>query len=249
MSAGRSIGFEVPNNPDRAKRPALVNLSVWAVATKLTNGQYRDQYVPALESVINGVSLNSPGWTGIPVIVSANNFNTSETWTAPALMSFQNAPNFASPGHVISVGATELREDANGAIHDYRWICDPARDGAAECTPVSDGVHQGVTPGSDYGNNVDFWAPGHNVDAAHSDGGYRQSFRSGTSFAAPLVAGLLARIMQVEGPLSPTAAYQRLNWSSVNVFDPANPGALDPFNYNSRIVNRLGAEVCSPEYP
>lgn len=54
-------------------------------------------------------------------------------------------------------------------------------------------------PGTNYGAEVDIFAPAHNVKSAHYDSAdaIRTQYKSGTSFAAPLVAGVAATILQV----------------------------------------------------
>ncbi len=238
-------------NPDRNHRPALINMSVYANAIQDNTDQglvYRDPYVTAMEHVIDGLLTDGPGWTGIPVVVSANNNNSGNSQTSPARMAYRNAPNFQSNSNVISVGGTELRVDPDGVLRDKRWVCNVARDGA--CDPISNGHITSPVQGSNYGNTVDIWAPAHNIQSAHSDGGFRQTLRSGTSFAAPLVAGVAARILQVMPALSPVEVYQQLIWSSSNMLDPLNPiTAIDPNNWNSRVIHRAAGPVCYPEYP
>lgn len=60
---------------------------------------------------------------------------------------------------------------------------------------------------SNYGN-VDFTAPGENVTTTHWGGGTASA--SGTSFSAPFVAGVLARILAALPALTPGEAVQRL---------------------------------------
>ena len=225
-------------------------MSIYANAIKdVTDAglEYRDPYVTAMEHVIDGLLTDAPGWTGIPVIVSANNHNTDNSETTPARMAYRNAPNFQSMGHVISVGGTELREDSAGILRDKRWVCNVTRDGSC---PIEYNGQNGWPIGSNYGNTVDIWAPAHNIESAHSDGGFRQTLRSGTSFAAPLVAGVAARILQVQPTLSPNGLYQEVIWTSSNMLDPLNPETvIDPLNWNSRVVHRNAGPSCSPEYP
>lgn len=253
-------------NPDRDHRPALINMSVYANATRINTGQYKDPYVTALEHVISGLvndyDPNFPdehhpepeGWTGIPVIVSANNLSTENSETTPARMAYRNAPNFDSRGRVISVGGTELLsvEDSENPgvfrLLDKRWVCTAPRDG--ECKETISNGDNNFPIGSAWGNTVDIWAPAHNIQSAHSDGGFRQTLRSGTSFAAPLVAGVAARILQVMPNLSQNEVYQQLIASASNTFVPGKPEtAIDPLTWNSRVVRRLAEPVCSPEYP
>lgn len=55
----------------------------------------------------------------------------------------------------------------------------------------------GSNLGSNYGSAVDIWAAADNVRVAHLSAGYRTTDVSGTSFSAPLVAGVVARWLQL----------------------------------------------------
>lgn len=181
----------------------------------------------------------------------------SERRTARSRLSAGGATENRRRRHLLSRLRRSNPRDPTFSRTSYRrvdLVCSgngwPGGDGATACPQQSTGT--GFYPlGSSYGSNVDFWAPAHNVDSAHSDGFYRPAgSRSGTSFAAPLVAGVVARIMQVEGHLSPSATKQRLEWSAVDVYDPQVPGSnIDPVNFNSKVVHRDAATTCSPEYP
>lgn len=61
---------------------------------------------------------------------------------------------------------------------------------------------------SSYGGTVDFTAPGENVTTTNWGGGTASA--SGTSFSAPFVAGVLARILAALPALTPGEAVQRL---------------------------------------
>ena len=53
---------------------------------------------------------------------------------------------------------------------------------------------------SQYNSSVDFLAPGENVWSISNDGGYMK--KSGTSFSAPIVSGLIATMMNVDSELT-----------------------------------------------
>ena len=212
-------------NPNRNHRPALVNISV-RVPTSTP-------FVSALESVINGLVLNSTGWTGITVVASSNNQNTNQACSTPARMAYRNTA-FPSPGRVISVGGT------NAA--DARWQC-----AGAECYNEQ-GCSGSVPAASNYGAIVDIWAPGHNLESAHikcsSCRRTDPKTRSGTSFSAAIVSGAVARLLQANPSLTPTQVWNRLQTDATVVSPP-----IDPSNGNSMLVYRSGMAVCSPELP
>lgn len=223
-------------NPYRNLKPALVNISQ-RVATS-------NEYAGALEHVINGLVLDSYDWTGITVIASANNQGTSVPCSTPARMAYRNDtyvhPNgFASPGRVISVGAIQE--------NDTRWR--------------SQGIEEYFEPGcsgsasasSNYGYIVDIYAPGHNLRVA--DLGvpgqgfeYRTDprYKSGTSFAAAVVSGLAARLLQTDPTLRPIDVLNYIVATASNAGFDIDP---DPASYNPMIAYRGYQPVCTPEFP
>jgi len=214
------------SNPHRNHRPALVNVSV-RVATNLP-------FVSALESVINGLVLDSTGWSGITVVASANNQNTNQACSTPARMAYRNT-SFVSPGRVISVGGT------NEA--DARWQCV-----GAECYNEKGCANQDVPAASNYGPIVDIWAPAHNLQSAHIKcSTCRRTVvytKSGTSFAAAIVSGVVARMLQANPSLKPSEVWSRLQ-TDATIVTPT----IDPSTGNSMLVYRAGSAVCSPELP
>jgi len=208
------------DNPYRDVRPALISMSSWIWAN--------DSLVSAVEHVINGLVLddfdvpNRPPWKGIPVIVSANNQAGDACNTSPARMAYRN-PTWQGPARVITVGAT--------TIDDVIWS------------------------GSNRGNCVDIFAPGADVESADIRGNdtyrpscYPAACRSGTSFAAPFVAGIVARILQVEPLLNPDSVWSRLEAtaSRPHANDPNH--AIDPDTHNDLLAYK-GAFECGASVP
>ena len=139
-----------------------------------------------------------------------------------------------SPGRVISVGATDAS--------DARWKC-----AGSECYPES-ACSGFVSAASNYGPIVDLWAPGHNLRTAHIKCPTCErtdpKTRSGTSFSAAIVSGLVARVLQANPSQTPTQVWSRLQTDATIVTPP-----IDPMNGNSMLVFRAGAAACNPELP
>lgn len=245
-----------PANPDRNHRPALVSLSAYQ--------RINDAQVTSLEHVVNGLVLDDPtnNWTGIPVVVSANNQGMNNCVTSPARMAYRNDisvawPGYASPGRVISVGGSSRRQ-VNGVLRDVRWQSpmfpdDPNAHNERCYAP--NGTFQVVPAGSNHGNMVDIYAPADDVESAHTTAvdSYRGQLQSGTSFSAPLVAGLVARILQVEPGLTPRQVWDRLRGHAQVVsipFDTTGVNQLRNATSNSLLaIRRYSSATCSVEFP
>jgi Subtilase family len=244
------------NNPDRNARPAVVSLSAYTRAN--------DTLLASFEHVINGLVNNdlASGWTGIPVIVSANNQGMSTCVTSPARMAYRNnttvaSPGFASTGRVISVGGSS-RAMVNGVLRDVRWQTPMFQGDPNAHTEYCFDAQGNVTPvnaGSNHGNMVDIYAPADNVAAADatSDTAYRTGQNSGTSFAAPLVAGIAARILQVEPNLTPAQVWTRIQQYAQTVAVPFDTTGVNqwgqPTSNSLLAIRRYTSATCSVEYP
>jgi aqualysin 1 len=150
----------------------------------------------------------------IVVVASANNQNTNNCATqTPARMGYGGKYDDGRPilNQVITVGGTDL--------NDHRHQC-------ASCT---------LDPGSNYGPCVNIYAPAKLIHAAHiADANayrdneayfYRSDFTvenvtSGTSFAAPLVAGAAARMLQAFPQISARDVWNEISSSATLL--PAN---------------------------
>lgn len=271
------------NNPDRDHRPALLSLSAYVRTTDALlasfeneiNGLILDEYTPV------GCTPSTQGctrvWSGIPVIASANNQASSTCQTSPARMAYRNDPSiafpgFASPGRVISVGGSG-RQTINAVLQDVRWQC-PMFAGENCGDPESCNGTAVPQYGSNFGNMVDIYAPAHHVESAYTQttSSYRPDtippaglpgpyylanqyypVKSGTSFAAPLAAGVVARVLQVSPNLTP-----RQVWDQLRSLAYPTPIALDtagvdqnhnPTNNNLLLNWRYASAQCTVEYP
>jgi hypothetical protein len=166
--------------PCQCRTPAVVTMSTFSAvdACRTWEGNLcvpgtLDQmaHVLAFEEAVERV-INE----GIPVVASANNTSRDACAETPARLSRSGGIRGWRPqvrGRVITVGG--FAKDA-----DERWISnDP------------------VNPASNWGPCVDLWAPAERISTASTAewDQYRPAGdASGTSFSAPMVAGLIARM-------------------------------------------------------
>lgn len=130
-----------------------------------------DPGVPNADRDAVEASVNQLIWNGIVVVSSANNRNEDACWT--------------SPGHIpngITVGGSEIKGG-----QETRWV---------SANPIWSESNK--DPGSNWGVCVDIFAPAAGIRSAHvsSATAFRALHTSGTSFAAPLVGGAVARFLQ-----------------------------------------------------
>jgi Ig-like domain CHU_C associated len=128
---------------------------------------------------------------GIPVVASANNNGRDACHDTPARLS--RSGGIGGLGHgaggVITVGGL-----AKGG--DWRYLLLPS-----EMVPPS--TDDQPADASNWGPCVDLWAPAERIPGALSEGWskYRDKANSGTSFSAPMVAGLIARMFSEDSAL------------------------------------------------
>lgn len=159
----------------------------------------------------------------IPVVVSANNQNNGNCATTPARMGYGGT--YPSTHRTITVGGT-MYTGTN--YTDRRWECQFAPGG---CDPAWTNTTTGEGMGSNFGSCVSIWAPAWNVRVAYttSSTAYRPAGgpSSGTSFAAPYVAGAVARLLENYPWLTPQQVWQELasradqRGTNVPDFDPS----------------------------
>ena len=135
----------------------------------------------------------------IPVVTSAG--NDRHDVSNDAISRLGQGGNYGPPAYkTITVGGTMYAYDTIHATYsDSYWTCNNVRDN----NPGS-GFSCSDNLGSNFGSAVSLWAPAWYVKVADgtTTDGYRQPgmVSSGTSFAAPAVAGAIARILQ-QNPL------------------------------------------------
>lgn len=178
--------------------------------------------VAAIEYVVGKLIQNR-----IPVVASAGNNKYDVSNDAIARMGYSdlgNGPSGYGNGpygsyHTITVGGTE-HTGASTGYEDKAWMCDASRDQS----PGTPFTSCSQNEGSNHGAAVSIWAPAWNVLAAlgFNNSDYRPFgfASSGTSFAAPQVAGAVARILQKYPARSKTALeiWQELGNAAVNSY-------------------------------
>ena len=215
-----------------ANARAVVTLSVYEQID--TTGVADDPAQPGAQTVqkaIHGIIA-----AGIPVVASANNQNSDACLTAPAAFSATNLNPSRREGVITVAGSMILNDpeqvgtyDPTKPTRDGRWIC-------PGCNPE---------PGSNAGPCVSVFAPAKEIAVAStlSATSYRaRSGNSGTSWSAPLVAGIVATYLQANPSLSPLAVYNMLRANaSTGVLDPASlDTATVPAGSTSNYLVRLG---------
>jgi Subtilase family/Peptidase inhibitor I9 len=216
-------------NPDAAIRPAVVTMSTFRDTINTPASE-----ITALEAAVDGI-LNAQvnGVTkGIAVIASANNQGVDACRTSPARHS-RNNPDPAVRGRVITAGGTMIVNDPydastadtiNPTTRDARWICNSSN--AFETCGTN-------LVGSNHGPCLTLFAPARKLTLAttFSNTSYRTIHKSGTSWSAPITAGVAARWL--ENPANyndtPDDVHNALLFNTHrNIIDGATIGAGSP---------------------
>jgi hypothetical protein len=222
----------------------LVNMSfAFEVATSTGDVAFMEEWINKL---INERSLTA--------IAAAGNSNSSIANYSPARMARGRG------GKVITVGGTTNAVPSGAVTYpaDRRWKCNPAN--AWEINNPTNGGGTIPTCSTNLGSNygADIFAPAQNVLSAHmkedidlsaagydfqpSDTAIRPWVRSGTSFSAAIVSGMVSRALV--GSLStrtPDDIWQLLSTEgTAGLMDNPNPAGSDP---NAFPVNGSGCAI------
>lgn len=192
--AGRSISFE------EAVRN-LVNAGITVIASA------NNQNANACDTSPARLSRNSP----VRPAPTHPDYNSYKVITVGGSMLVNNpdGPSAANGGALI--GRTEPAFDNSKPVRDARWLCadgdsdncdgDPTANPPATGNP-SNSNYARLSLGSNGGQCVTLFAPAKNINVANigSADDYRNpraagSFASGTSWSAPIVAAMAARIL------------------------------------------------------
>jgi subtilisin family serine protease len=208
-------GGDIQRGNPYPKHGSVANMSMWIDAANPDPNIVLNAPISSFEATVNDVVA-----AGVPLVVSANNQANSNCTTTPARMAYTNQ-GFATPYHVISVGGTDEQ--------DRLWRCQLYGD----CVNVTPEHPQGSDPGSNTGPCVDMYAPAHNIKAAYNalvydpnrgyvSGyyNYRLTDKSGTSFAAPIVTGIAARLLQRFPNFTPQQLWTEIYYRAMSL--PAN---------------------------
>lgn len=173
-------------HPAFERKPSIVNMSTYRSIVPCAEWEGTPPDGRCVANLIGSLASLSPLETavealiakGVPVVASANNNARDACNETPTRLS-----RSGGLGHVISVAG--LAKDEN---RDRRWI-----DTLVE------------NPGSNWGPCVDLWAPAEKIAVANTSAwdAYRpENASSGTSFAAPAVAGMIARMFSEDTQLA-----------------------------------------------
>lgn len=184
------------------------------------------QCISAIEDEIN--TLINPTTYNIPVVVAAG--NDKHDVSNDAMSRMGEGGSFQTWYRPITVGGTMYTfNSGTNTYADATWVCDQARDFPGNLKGCDRNL------GSNWGAAVSIWAPAWKLKVAHaySNTSWRPigGYSSGTSFAAPLVAGAVARILERYPTISAPAVWVKLQtW--------ANDNPILPDFDQSTVVNR-----------
>jgi serine protease len=187
--------------------PGIVTTSIWFESATQWGTSETDTTGGALgqatQDVIRGCPLADapcPSQRGFAVIASANNQHgdgkACDQW--PAKLSYNAPYTMVNSQKVYDVGYSDLRVITVGGTDEQDRVWD--------CSNFTSECWNANFQGSNYGQCVDIYAPAHNVRTAamRNTTGFRvYPYNTGTSFAAPYVAAIGARLLQANNSLTP----------------------------------------------
>jgi hypothetical protein len=207
-----------PTNTGQEHRLAVLSISTSKVAHDGNDSGGASRWVnePALLEAIESALEKLITDLGVPVFVAADNFKRDACTLTP-----QRQSRRGGRGQVITVGGL-----AKGS--DTQWIKDAVN-------------------GSNVGPCVDIIAPSEDIHVAGTTGwsAFReQAFSSGTSYAAPMVAGIAARMMSEDAAYIqsllksnpsevPREIHRRLMASATTLAEPNGALAGEPLGAGS----------------
>lgn len=170
-----------------ATRPAVVSISAFKTVTGETKCIGNRSCTGGSDLALLETAVQALIDKGIPVIVSANNKELDACITTPPRLSRRGGRPAAGTSRrgVITVGGT--------ADTDERFTGGPPDD-----------------PGSNHGVCVDIFAPAKGIAVPSTIGSSSYQTLSGTSFAAPMVAAIAARLLQEDSTLTVDDLWERL---------------------------------------
>ena len=181
----------------------------------------------------NGMGVASLAWGCliIPVRVSDTQGNASGSAIANGLRwAADNGARVANISYNVTGSATvtsaaKYFQQKGGVVtvsagNDATF--NPSPDNRYVLTVSASSNLDRVASFSNTGNNIDLSAPGTEILTTFSGGGY--GYGSGTSFSAPIVAGIAALVMSADSTLSPAKVQDILEQSS----DDLGPPGWDP---------------------
>jgi hypothetical protein len=168
---------------------------------------------------------------------SAPNWSSYKVITVGGTMLVNN-PDGPSSANGGSLNRLEPAFDNTRSVREARWLCTAgdsdvcSADGAANPPPTGDpafSFYTSLTYGSNAGQCVTLFAPAKNIPvAALNTSGYRDpradgGFASGTSWSAPIVAGVIARILSAHPTYAVDDVHDELmaHYTSSDLLDTA----------------------------